>query len=228
MTMTLRRSDSLPTRLRVTPIPLDADTGRPREKLHDSSTVPNFSETPAREEVIATWKSLHTEVKKIKNGFTPPKDQPDRSEDKNDCASQSSVSTFACHSRDGQKRISYENRQVEVGPREKNRCTSFLLDTDQTDTIESGKNSVYRRRSLLQRLLSWRTPECDCRERFTPKYQPTPRLHPEDLLCTCGVSGNRIKPPKKCKKNPERGRSKSVGYEAAREVAQFRRLVQCV
>ena len=226
--MTLRRSDSLPTRLRLAPVPLDPESGRPLEKLQDSSTVPNFSGTPAREEVIATWKSLHTEVKKIKNGFAPPTDQPNPGEDKNDYVSQSSVSTSACHSRDGQKKISYETRQVEVGPRENNRCTTFLLDTGQTGTIECGKSSVHRRRSLLQRLLSWRTPECDCRETFTPKYQPAPRVRPEDLLCTCGVSGNRIKLPKKCKQNRERGRSKSVGYEAAREVAQFRRLVQSV
>lgn len=220
--MTLRRSDSLPTRLRVAPVPSDPDNGRPREKIQDSHTVPNFSETPAREEVIATWKSLQTDVKKIKNGLARPNNQQNHCEDKNECAPQSSS---ACRGRDGQKRISY-GRQVEVGPRENNRCTSFLLDTGQSGTIECGKSQVHRRRSLLQRLLSWRTPECDCSDRFTPKHQPAPRLRREDLLCTCGVSGNRFKLPKKCDQN--RGRSKSVGYEAAREVAQFRRLVQCI
>lgn len=228
MTMTLRRSDSLPTRLRVAPAPSDPERGRPEDKLHDSYTVPDFSDTPARAEVIATWKSLHTDVKKIKNGFTLTNDPQSHGEDKNDCASQSFVSTNASHSRDGQKRISYENPKVEFGPQESNRCTSFLLDTGQAGTIECGKNSAHRRRSLLQRLLSWRTPECDCRERFEPKYHPAAKLRPEDLLCTCGVSGNRVRLPKKCEQNTERGRSKSVGYEAAREVAQFRRLVQCV
>ncbi|KPJ20545.1 hypothetical protein RR48_00917, partial [Papilio machaon] len=77
-----------------------------------------------------------------------------------------------------------------------------------------------RRKTLLERLLSWRTPECNCREKFTPK-RTTPRLTAEELLCTCGVS--RVNFQQRQNKYAERGRSKSVGYEAAREVTQFRR-----
>lgn len=226
MTMTLRRSDSLPTRFPATSVHIETDDDR-AEKIPDSYTVPNFGETPAREEVVATWKSLHTDVKKIKNGFTPKNEQPSCSINRNDYVSPNTTSIVPCPSKDGRKRITYNDRQDEIISRENNRCATFLLDTGQTGIDECGRNSVHQRRSLLQRLFSWRTPECDCREKFTPKYQPAPRLRPEDLLCTCGVSGNRIKLPNKRKQNPERGRSKSVGYEAAREVAQFRRLVQC-
>ncbi|CAH0586964.1 unnamed protein product [Chrysodeixis includens] len=225
MTMTLRRSDSLPTRLRAAPVLSDPDTARPAERIPDSNTIPNISDTPARDEVIATWKSLHTDVKKIKNGFAPKNEQPTRAEDRNDYVTQSFIrdKTFACHGRDERRKISYESRHVTVEPSNSNRCPSFLLDTGQVGTVECVKNPVHRRRSLLQRLLSWRTPECDCQERYVPKYQSAQRLQSDDLLCTCGVSSKRFSQPNKCNKNRERGRSKSVGYEAAREVAQFRR-----
>lgn len=220
--MTLRRSDSLPTRLRVLPVPSDPEA-RLTEKIQDSNT-PNFSETPAREEVIATWKSLHTDVKKIKNGFAPKREREICVEEKSGSVTESFIPTYAYNNRDGRKRISYDTRRIESSHRKGNRCPAVPLDTGQ---VECGGSSAHRRRSLLQRLLSWRTPECDCRERHKQKYQPAAALRPEDLLCTCGVSNNRINIPKKFTKNPERGRSKSVGYEAAREVAQFRRLVWC-
>lgn len=228
--MTLRRSDSLPTRLRVAPVLSDPDNARPVDRIPDSNTSPNICDVPARDEVIATWKSLHTDVKKIKNGFGPKNEQQSRAEDRNDYVTQSFIrdKTFACHGRDERRKISYESRRVTVEPSNSNRCPSFLLDTGQAGTSECGKNPVHRRRSLLQRLLSWRTPECDCQERYVPKYQSAQRLQSDDWLCTCGVSSKRFTQPNKCNKNRERGRSKSVGYEAAREVAQFRRLVQCL
>ncbi|XP_026319029.1 monocarboxylate transporter 2-like [Hyposmocoma kahamanoa] len=82
-----------------------------------------------------------------------------------------------------------------------------------------------RRRTLLQRLLSWRTPECDCRQNYIPKRH-SPRVTTEELLCTCGATAVRFNTPDQntsSNKFAERGRSKSVGYEAAKEVTQFRR-----
>ncbi|XP_063826501.1 uncharacterized protein LOC135075984 [Ostrinia nubilalis] len=208
--MTLRRCDSLPTHLRDAPAPAPD----PQPRLPDSTTVPDFAEPPDRDQVIATWKSLHTDVTKIKNGF-PPKNGPNHAADKKPIT-HNFAPAFTCNNR----RITYDNRQVGAA-QEVDRSSSYPLDTGQTTaTVES--TSLVRRRTLLERLLSWKKRDCDCKDRYKPRYRPAPKLRAEDLLCTCGVSGNRIRLPE-CKKYAERGRSKSVGYEAAREVTQFRR-----
>lgn len=203
--MTLRRSDSLPTQLRVIPVTANDPN------IPDSNTNPDLKHTPEREEVIATWKSLNSDVKGIKNGFVS------KNAETNGKGTHTFGPAFTCNNRNVQRKITYENRieEDDKGP---------SLPMEPGQDAESGRSSARARRSLLQKLFYWKTSECDCRERFTPKYQ-TPRLRPEDLLCTCGASANRFRLPDR--KIEERGRSKSVGYEAAREVAQFRRLVFC-
>ncbi|CAB3226813.1 unnamed protein product [Arctia plantaginis] len=215
--MTLRRSDSLPTQLRVIPIPSEPEI-RKQKNIPDSSTILNLSDPPVREEVIATWKSLQIDVKKIKNGFAPKKEQISGGKEKADSDTESFLPTFACSSKGGRKKISYNNRQINTS----NRAGNLLPSIRDTGQVECGSKSVYRRRSLLQRLLSWRTPECDCHERYTPTFHTQPRFRPEDL-CTCGISSNQVHSSNKFDNKQERGRSKSVGYEASREVAQFRR-----
>jgi hypothetical protein len=223
--MTLRRCDSLPTRLREAPVPspADANTDRPIDnRIPDSNTLPNFTEQPDRAEVIATWKSLHTDVKKIKNGYPVKNESP--SHDKKESITQNSISRPVLS---GPRKITYEHRKVGINGQEVDRCLSYPLDTGQPrPTVAS--TSLVRRRTLLDRLLPWRSRPCNCQERYVPKIRTAPRLRAEDLLCTCGVAGNRINLPNQCKQYSERGRSKSVGYEAAREVTQFRRLVQCI
>lgn len=215
--MTLRRCDSLPTRLRKGPAPAD-ETHPLDQKLPDSSTVPNFQDTPDRELVVAKWNSLHKDVKNIKNG-TPAKNEPvNREENKKESITHCRIpaSSNASNNRQVRKKITYDAR---VTTREAAASSSFPLDTGQAGAVERG--AAARRRTLLQRLLSWKTPECDCPQRFRRK------LRPEDLLCTCGSSSATRAPTDKNTKISDRVRSKSVGYEAAREVAQFRRLVQC-
>lgn len=211
--MTLRRSDSLPTLLRVVPV----SAGLLVPNIPDSSTNPDLNHTPAREEIIATWKSLHSDVSSIKNGFTFKNEAGET----NGKGTHHFTPAFMCNKRDVRKKITYDNRTV--GVEEADQCSSLPLDPRQGNDSELGR-SIVRRRNLLQRLFSWRATECDCSERYTPKYQ-TRRLQPEDLLCTCGASQKRFKLPDRSKRYAERGRSKSVGYEAAREVAQFRRSV---
>lgn len=211
--MTLRRSDSLPTRLRVVPVP-----ARPIvPNTPDSNTNPDLNHTPAREEVIATWKSLHSDINSIKNGFTSSNELGET----NGKGTHDYTPAFMCNNRVVRKKITYDNRTV--GVEEADQCSSLPLDPRQEKDSELGRSKM-RRRNLLQRLFSWRAAECDCRERYTPKYQ-TRRLRPEDLLCTCGASAKRFKLPERSNRCAGRGRSKSVGYEAAREVAQFRRSV---
>ncbi|KAL4716169.1 hypothetical protein ACJJTC_013946 [Scirpophaga incertulas] len=221
MTMTLRRCDSLPTRLREAPIPtlVEPDPNGPHaKKTPDSSTVPDFSEPPDRDQVIATWKSLQTDVKKIKNGF--PVKAELTSQDKKEQIAYNSKPTLTFNN-SGPQKITYANKKVGINGQEVDRCSSYPLDTGQTKSNVEG-TTLERRRTLLDRLLPWRNRRCDCRERCDTKFR-TPRLRAEDLLCTCGVSGNRINLPNQCQKFSERGRSKSVGYEVAREVTQFRR-----
>ncbi|KOB77221.1 Monocarboxylate transporter, partial [Operophtera brumata] len=206
--MTLRRSDSLPTRLRVVPV----STGPIVPNTPD--TNPDHNLTPTREEVSATWKSLNSDVNSIKNGF--PSNEAGETNGK---GTQNFAPAFMCNNRNVRRKITYDNRTVAID--EADQCSSVPLDPRQGTDTELGQSKV-RRRNLLQRLFSWKTAECDCRERYTPKYQ-TRRLRPEDLLCTCGASARRIKLPHRSGRYTERGRSKSVGYEAAREVAQFRR-----
>lgn len=223
--MTLRRCDSLPTRLLEVSVPASEPRTRLRqEKIPESNTVPNFFDTPDRDQVIATWKSLHTDVKKIKNGFLAKNEPSNREADKKESITNNFIPAFACNNRNVRKKITYDNRQVGVG-QEVDRTSSFPLDAVQSQARERG---AARRRTLLQRLLSWRTPECDCRQKYVPKSRPMPRVRPEDLLCTCGATTVRFTAPEKSSKFTERGRSKSVGYETAREVTQFRRLVFCV
>lgn len=219
--MTLRRSDSLPTRLRVIPVPLDSN----QNSIPDSTTVPDFNHTPVREEIIATWKSLYTDVNNIKNGFTSRNGVAGRNAVKKESITNNSNTAFICNNRNVRKKITYDNRNGGEGEH----CVSVPLEPGQNQVeasrIETGTSST-RRRNLLQRLFSWKTQECDCKQRYMPKYT-TPRLRPENFLCTCGASVNRINLPNTriSTKNAERARSKSVGYETAREVAQFRRLV---
>ncbi|KAI5645989.1 hypothetical protein NE865_01882 [Phthorimaea operculella] len=216
--MTLRRCDSLPTRLRDSAGPAGSEPRPCHTNSPDTTTAPNFNEPPDREQILATWKSLHTDVKKIKNGFLTKSEPPNRT-NKRGSIKHKFISGYACKNRDVRRKVTYENRQTGAG-QEVDRSSSFPLDPGQSNTAERG---VARKKTLLQRLLSWRTPECDCREKYMPKSRPEPRLTAEDLLCTCGASAVRFKPPEKSSQFAERGRSKSVGYEAAREVTQFRR-----
>lgn len=209
--MTLRRSDSLPTRLRVVPVstePIAPNT---------PDTNPDLNHTPTREDVNATWKSLNSDVNSIKNGFNS--NEPGETNGK---GTHNFAPASTCNNRHVRRKITYDNRTVAI--EEADHCSSLPLDPRQENDTELGQSKA-RRRNLLQRLFSWKTVECDCRERHTPKYQ-TRRLRPEDLLCTCGASAKRIKLPDRSSTYAERGRSKSVGYEAAREVAQFRRSVK--
>ncbi|XP_073955611.1 uncharacterized protein [Choristoneura fumiferana] len=211
MTMTLRRCDSLPTRLPEAPVPTKSRQ-TPQNQLPDSITVPNFCEGSEREEVIATWKSLYTDIKNIKNGF-PANDLPNHGAAKKESITHNFIPAFSCNNKNVARRITYDNRQTRVIPRVAERCSSFSLDTGQVRSTELGANRA-RRRTLLQRLLSWRTPDCDCTERC-------PRPYRQNDLCTC--CDTRVNKLAKCNKYAERGRSKSVGYEAAREVTRFRR-----
>lgn len=225
MTMTLRRSDSLPTQLTL-PVSANSELKSPQTKrIPDSNTVPNFNEVPAREDIIATWKSLHTDVKNIQNGVTAKNKKEITSEKR--VVTPNSGSTITFKDENTRRKITYGNIDERIGVE----CNiSSPLETVQAKTIKKGATSL-RRRTLLQRLLSWRASECDCCERYELKFRPKSRLRTEDMLCTCGASGNRINPPRTLdtvKKNTERGRSKSLGYEAAREVTQFRRLVACI
>ncbi|RVE50839.1 hypothetical protein evm_004588 [Chilo suppressalis] len=222
--MTLRRCDSLPTKLRDTPVqtPTENVKNTPvANKIPDSSTVPNFTEPSAREQVIATWKSLHTDVKKIKNGFPAKNDTTIHGAEKKERITHNFIQTFACNN-GAQRKNTYDNRRVGVNAQEVDRCSSYPLDTGQPRATVQSTNLV-RRRTLLEKLLPWRNKDCDCKERRTPHYRKAPMLRAEELLCTCGVSSNRTNLPDGYKKYSERGRSKSVGYEAAREVTQFRR-----
>lgn len=223
--MTLRRCDSLPTRLPEAPISVSTDPGR-QEKIPESKTNPNFNDTADRNQVIATWNSFHKDVKKIKNGFLAKNETPSRGANEKDSITHNLIPALACKNRNGCRKITYNNRQVRVN-QEADRSSSFPLDPIQAEAMDRG---AARRRTLLQRLLSWRTPECDCREKYIPK-RPSPRVTAEDLLCTCGATAVRFNMPKtneSSNKFAERGRSKSVGYEAAKEVTQFRRLVHVV
>lgn len=221
--MTLRRCDSLPARLRENAVLTDDNKEghrqlRTENGLPGSKTVPNFQETPTREQVIATWKSLQSDVKNIKNGFPTTNDATNHIGNKKDYDVPDFTSTKKVVLND--KDVWKKNRRVGINSRDADRSCSYPLDREQNASV-----AVFaaRRKTLLQRLLSWRTRECNCREH----YRPRPR--PEDLLCTCGTSNvNRVAEKDKCIKFTERGRSKSVGYETAREVTQFRRLVQCV
>lgn len=221
--MTLRRCDSLPTRLREVPVSAGTEP-RPQKKIPDSRTNPNFNDTSDRNQVIATWNSLHTDVKKIKNGFLAKNEPPNRGGIKKESITQNLIPALACNNRNGRRNITYSNQQVGVS-QDVDRSSSFPLDPTQAEAMDRG---AARRRTLLQRLLSWRTPECDCRQKYIPK-RPSPRVTAEELLCTCGATAVRFNTPDKntsSNKFAERGRSKSVGYEAAKEVTQFRRLVQ--
>lgn len=218
--MTLRRSDSLPARLREKIVPPPDDNkdglGNPQTEntIPDSKTVPNFQETPNREEVVAAWKSLQTDVTNIKNGFAT-KNGPTNHvtiREKSIMRSYVPSKTTAVKDRDGRKKITYANQDVGISARDGDRSSSYPMAPAKETTA-----SVARRRTLFQRLLSWRT-ECNCREHYRPKPRP------EDLLCTCGMSNiNRASEKDKRNKFSERGRSKSVGYETAREITQFRR-----
>ncbi|XP_063534450.1 uncharacterized protein LOC134744551 isoform X1 [Cydia strobilella] len=207
--MSLRRCDSLPTRLRDAPATADSVLQPTPTKLPDSNTVPNFCEASTREEVIATWKSLYTDIKNIKNGF-PTNDLPNHGGAEKKSITHNFIPSFPCNNKNVPRRITYDNRQGVI-PRVAERRSSLSLDTGQAR--EQGVSRA-RRRTLLQRLLSWRTPDCDCSERC-------PRPYRQQELCVC--SATCMRKPAKCNKYAERGRSKSVGYEAAREVTRFRR-----
>ncbi|XP_053604477.1 uncharacterized protein LOC128671760 isoform X2 [Plodia interpunctella] len=213
--MTLRRCDSLPTRLREAAVPAEPEPKEPPVKIPDSSTVPNFTSSPDRNQIIATWNSLHTEVKNIKNGFPPQIDETNEVDNRErPSTAQNFFTDFKCNKSEVRRKITYDTRQVGVSK-------NASLSPAPIPAADSGTNMA-KRRTLLQRLLPWRTQECDCQERYIPKYRAAPRLRAEDLLCTCGASANRFRQNKN-KPYAERGRSKSVGYEAAREVTRFRR-----
>ncbi|CAG5028240.1 unnamed protein product [Parnassius apollo] len=219
--MTLRRCDSLPTRLRELPVAPDPEFTQPLHKnLPESNTVPNFSDTPKLDEVITTWKSLHTDVKNIKNGLPSKNDPSSLNTPDGEFVTCNNISEYECVKNDGRRKLIFNNQRTGVCKRQnKPRCSSRAAVTQAT-TIRHG-SSTARRRTLLERLLSWRTSECNCREKFTPKLFPSPKFTPEELLCTCGAS--RVNVAQKQNKYADRGRSKSVGYEATREVTQFRR-----
>ncbi|XP_046977724.1 uncharacterized protein LOC124543541 isoform X1 [Vanessa cardui] len=217
--MTLRRCDSLPAKLREAPIANPEVTQPLRNKIPDSNTDPNLKENIAREEVIATWKSLHTDVKNIKNGFPTKNDLSDHGTDKRISITHKFSPVPKRYNRE-RKKITYDNRHIAVGAQDADRTSSCPLDVGQRYPADSKANSV-RRKTLLDRLLSWKTADCDCNVKYSSKFRPAPKTQPNDILCTCGV----IQPivTNSSNKYAERGRSKSVGYEAAREVTQFRR-----
>ncbi|CAG9562716.1 unnamed protein product [Danaus chrysippus] len=209
--MTLRRCDSLPTKLRVAPIGSPEVSKPLTEKIPDSITDSNLNTTLVRDEVIATWKSLHTDVKKIKNGLPTTKNTLNYRTDKGE-----SIKNHLYPASTRNNGVAQKNpnpRNIQAGPQEVDRSSSFPLECGQRFT-DKRTNSA-KRRTLLERLLSWRTPDCECDNRCPPKLKPQT---PEELLCTCGVANkdNQIK-------TTDRERSKSVGYEATREVTQFRR-----
>lgn len=221
--MTLRRCDSLPAKLREVPIS-NCEISQPlTNKISDSNTDPNFTDAVIRDEVIATWKSLYTDIKNIKNGF-PTKNEPSNyGLDKRKSITHKFSPKFARNNRERQKKITYHNRHIAVGAQDADRSSSFPLDTGQRCSVDKKNNSA-RRKTLLERLLSWRTPECDCHIKYPNQFHPAPKTTTENV-CTCGVlQTNKANIQSKY---AERGRSKSVGYEAAREVTQFRRLVLC-
>lgn len=211
----LRRCDSLPTNLREIRVTSPEATKPLTSLIPDSNTDPNINATQVRDKVIATWETLRSDVKNINNGFLTKnstnahdKKEPSRF-----------ISTFTCNKKEIQKKITYDNNHVVV-TQQCDRSSSFPLGANSNKSIQ--KRSSLRRRTLLERLLSWRTPECDCELQCRPKVS-TPKMRTKEILCTCGVVQANV--PDKQNKYGERGRSKSVGYEAAREVTQFRRLV---
>ncbi|XP_045535858.1 uncharacterized protein LOC106714260 isoform X2 [Papilio machaon] len=216
--MTLRRCDSLPGRLREAPVALDSiPSSPPKAKLPDSSTIPDFNDPPKLEEVIATWKSLYTDVEKITNGLPTINESCNGKTINRETVTHNLVSEFGSSKNEIRKKLVFEKSN---GGNAKDSNTNNSVHADVVQTNPEYGTSKARRKTLLERLLSWRTPECNCREKFTPK-RTTPRLTAEELLCTCGVS--RVNFQQRQNKYAERGRSKSVGYEAAREVTQFRR-----
>ncbi|CAH2241763.1 jg16327 [Pararge aegeria aegeria] len=216
--MTLRRCDSLPTKLREVLITNSEVTQALTNKIPDSNTDPDINEAVVRDEVIATWKSLHTDVKNIKNGF-PAKNGPSvHGTDKRSITHTFSPASVR-NNRETQRKITYDNRHVCVGAQNADRTSSFPLEVGQS--VPDRKPKSLRRRTLLERLLSWRTPECDCHIECPSKCRPIPKPIPAEVLCTCGVARPNF--ANNHNKYAERGRSKSVGYEAAREVTQFRR-----
>ncbi|CAK1585398.1 unnamed protein product [Parnassius mnemosyne] len=219
--MTLRRCDSLPTRLREVPVAPDPEfTESLHKNLPDSNTVPNFSDFAKLDEIKTTWKSLHTDVKNIKNGL-PTKNYPSSLHTPGEeSVTYNNISEYECVKNDGRKKLIFNRQRTRACKQQNKPSCSSRVDVIQANTARYG-SSTARRRSLLERLLSWRTSECNCREKFTPKLRPSPRLTPGELLCTCGAS--RVNVTQKQNKYAERGRSKSVGYEATREVTQFRR-----
>ncbi|XP_068633963.1 monocarboxylate transporter 2-like [Battus philenor] len=218
--MTLRRCDSLPSRLREVLVETESESTEPVHKqLADSRTVPNFSDTPKLDEIIATWKSLNNDVEKIKNGC-PTKNGSSKFKTENKQLATHCIESESRRPKmDKKRKLVFNNLSTAVQSKQDISNHSFPADLIQGSAVEYGTSKA--RRTLLERLLSWRTPECNCREKFAPKIRPTPRLRPEDLLCTCGVS--RANTTIRQQKFAERARSKSVGYEAAREVTQFRR-----
>ncbi|XP_045499340.1 monocarboxylate transporter 10-like isoform X1 [Colias croceus] len=211
--MTLRRCDSLPTRLREAPVPSPDNTRPSANKISDSNTVPNFKDTLVRDEVIATWKSLHTDVNQIKNGH-PKNDLPCDDMVK----MESNEHRIHTYNNRRQKKITYDNKHISIACQDVDRSSSFPLDVGQRCPNDRRASTV-RRRTLLERLLSWRTPECDCQGRCVAKARQTkPRT---SILCTCGVTNANV--ANKQNNFAERGRSKSVGYEVTREITQFRR-----
>ncbi|CAH2084755.1 unnamed protein product [Euphydryas editha] len=218
--MTLRRCDSLPSKLREAPI-ANPEVAQPlTNKIPDSNTDPNLKENLAREEVIATWKSLHTDVKNIKNGFPAKNDPSGHGADKRISITHNFSPAPSRNNRERQKKIIHDNRHISIGAQDADRSSSFPLDMVQRCSTDTKANSV-RRKTLLDRLLSWKTPECDCNIKYPPKYRSTPKSRPDDMFCTCGVIQPNVS--NNLNKCAERGRSKSVGYEATREVTQFRR-----
>ncbi|CAH2047189.1 unnamed protein product, partial [Iphiclides podalirius] len=217
--MTLRRCDSLPARLREYHTKPDVELGQPIQ-LPDSNTVPNFTDPSKLDEVIATWKSLQTDVIKLSNGNPSKNERTDQKINETETITHSFISDFKCTKSDKRKKLVFSNASTTARKKDDNPTSSLPAEVAQANSIECGASKA-RRRTLLERLLSWRTPECNCREKFTPKLRPTPVPRPEDLLCTCGVSRTNF--ADKRNRYTERGRSKSVGYEAAREVTQFRR-----
>lgn len=222
--MTLRRCDSLPSKLREAPI-ANPEVSQPlTNKIPDSNTDPNLKEKLVREEVIATWKSLHADVKDIKNGFPAKKNPSDQDADKRISITHNFSPAPSRNNGERQKKITYDNRHISISAQDADRSSSFPLGMVTRCSTNTKANSV-RRKTLLDRLLSWKTPECDCNIKCSSKYRSAPKSRPDDTFCTCGVIQPNV--ADNLNKHAERGRSKSVGYEATREVTQFRRLVLC-
>ncbi|GBP76001.1 hypothetical protein EVAR_55908_1 [Eumeta japonica] len=173
--------------------------------------VAKLEELPDRERVVATWKTLQIEIGNLKNGLKT-RDELSVLSDNDRFVKIDTDTATSADERAKCKIIRYANNGVAtalVDP--KRRHISFGAER------LSSRARAARRRTLLQRLLSWRTRDCDCR---CPPLQPQPPPPPrtEDLLCTCA-------PPLPPRSAPlaERGRSKSVGYESTQEIQPFRR-----